>query len=329
MKLFLTYIRSKTKVWALYLVFAAVFFAAFALYRLPLEAVIYPALLCLLIGTAVVILDFSKVKKRHEALNNLRDITELIGEELPVGNSIEEADLSGIISKLSEENAAQYELSEAKYREMIDYYTVWAHQIKTPIASMKLTLQNEDSQVSRKLSSELFRIEQYVEMVLTYLRLDSESSDYVFKEHDLDTVIRASVRKFAPEFIGRKISLDYKGINKKIITDDKWFSFVIEQVLSNALKYTREGSISIYLKDEKNLCISDTGIGIAKQDLPRIFEKGYTGYNGRDDKSASGIGLYLCRRICKALGIGIGVTSEIGVGTTVEISLKQKQINFE
>ncbi|MFR2965264.1 MAG: sensor histidine kinase [Anaerovoracaceae bacterium] len=157
------------------------------------------------------------------------------------------------------------------------------------------SLQKEDTEFSRKMSPELFRIEQYVEMVLTFLRLDSDTTDYVIKEYSLDDIVSQAVRKFSGDFINRKLTLEYKPLKAKVITDEKWLSFVIEQVLSNALKYTVNGKISISMEEPKTLCISDTGIGIAAEDLPRIFEKGYSGYNGRVNKRASGIGLYLCK----------------------------------
>ena len=177
--------------------------------------------------------------------------------------------------------------------------------------------------------ADLFRIEQYVEMVLMYLRLDSDSSDYVIKEHEIGSIVKAAVKKFSGEFISRKISLDMKKIDGTVITDDKWLSFVIEQVISNALKYTPKGTISIYMEEPKILCIKDTGIGIAPEDLPRIFEKGYTGYNGRADKKASGIGLYLCKRICTNLGHQISAVSEPDRGTLIRISLKQERLKVE
>lgn len=193
---------------------------------------------------------------------------------------------------------------------------------------MRLTLQNEDSALSRKLSGDLFRIEQYVEMVLMFLRLDSDSTDYVIREHDLDVIVRQAVRKFAGEFIARKIQLVYEPVKTKVITDEKWLSFVIEQVLSNALKYTPSGSITISLEAPKTLCIRDTGMSIALEDLPRIFEKGYTGYHGRADKKATGIGLYLCRRICNNLGHTLTVKSTVDVGTTVAIDLSQRKLEI-
>lgn len=250
--------------------------------------------------------------------------------DFPGVECIEDKDYQEIIESLQKE-IAEFEISSSTaYENMIDYYTVWVHQIKTPIASMKLNLQNEDSLLSRKLLSDLLRIEQYVEMVLAYLRLDSSTSDYVFREYLIDTVVRQSVKKFASEFITRKIRLDYQPIAGTVITDDKWLTFVLEQVLSNALKYTGEGgSVKIYIKEPRILCIEDSGIGIAKEDLPRIFEKGYTGYNGHADKRASGIGLYLCNRICKNLGVGITADSEVGKGTTICMNLEQYQLKVE
>ena len=216
-----------------------------------------------------------------------------------------------------------------RYSDMVEYYTIWAHQIKTPISSMRLTLQNEDSTLSRKLTADLFRVEQYVEMVLMFLRLDSDSTDYVIREYDLDGIVRGAVKKFAGEFIGRKLRLDYQPLNTTVLTDEKWLSFVVEQLLSNALKYTPSGTISITLEQEQTLCVRDTGIGIAPEDLPRVFEKGYTGYNGRSDKRASGIGLYLCKRICQNLGHRISVESQVEKGTTVRIDLARQKLEIE
>ena len=143
------------------------------------------------------------------------------------------------------------------------------------------------------------RVEQYVEMVLVFLRLDSSTTDYVIRSHSLDDIVRPAVRKFAGEFIRRRLRLDYQSLDRTVVTDAKWLGFVVEQVLSNALKYTASGSVTIAM-DGDDLCIRDTGMGIAPEDLPRIFDRGFTGLNGRRDTRASGIGLYLCRRIAAA-----------------------------
>ena len=329
MKLFLQYLKQRRRLWIVGAVFCVIFAVSFLLYHLPIGAVIYPTLLCAALGIMIMVFDFLRVKREHEALNSIRSMTDVIAESLPKIDGIKDEDYQQILHLLSEEHNSFLTQTNRKYSDMIDYYTVWAHQIKTPIASMRLHLQNEDSALSRTLSSDLRRIEQYVEMVLTFLRLNSESTDYVIKEYDLDKIIKQAVRKFSSDFIGRKLSLVYEPVNTTVITDEKWLSFVIEQVLSNALKYTPAGSITITLENEKTLRIRDTGIGVAPEDLPRIFENGYTGYNGRTDKKASGIGLYLCKRICNNLGHTITAQSIVDVGTIIDIDLVQTKLEVE
>ncbi len=329
MKLFLQYIMGRWRETAAAVVFCLIFIASFVLYHLPVEAVIYPALLCALVGMVLIFVDFRRVKRRHEVLKRIRSLTDAITATFPQADGIEAKDYQEIFRLLGEEHSAYHTETTRRYSDMIDYYTVWAHQIKTPIASMRLHLQNEDTALSRNLSADLFRVEQYAEMVLTFLRLDSKSTDYVIKEYDLDVIVRQAVKKFAGEFIGRRLTLKYEPLNTTVITDEKWLSFVIEQVLSNALKYTPCGSITITLEPEKKLCIRDTGIGIAPEDLPRIFEKGYTGYNGRSDKKASGIGLYLCKRICTNLGHTIKAESTVDAGTVITIDLAQANLEVE
>ena len=329
MKLFSMYLKQRRKTVLILLFFYFIFAVTFLMYHLPIKAVIYPALLCSLLSIIFIIVDLSKVRKKHAKLVELRKLTADVIYSLPAIQGIEDEDYQEIILRLNEEQSRLVTAMNNRYTDMIDYYTVWAHQIKTPIASMRLILQNEDSALSRKLSADLFRIEQYVEMVLVFLRLGSTSTDYVIKRYHLDSIIRQSVKKFAGEFIIRKIRLEYEPVNEEVITDEKWLSFCIEQVISNALKYTREGSVKIYMTERKILCIEDTGIGIAPEDLPRIFEKGYTGYNGRSDKKASGIGLYLCRSICNKLGHKITAESTLDRGTVIYINLEQYESDIE
>ena len=329
MSLFLQYLKKRRRVFIFGTVFCAIFAVSFLLYHLPIGAVIYPTLLCAALGILIMVFDFLRVKREHEALSSIRSMADVIAESLPKMDGIKDEDYQQILRLLSDEHNDYRTQTNQKYADMIDYYTVWAHQIKTPIASMRLHLQNQDSALSRTLASDLRRIEQYVEMVLTFLRLNSESTDYVIKEYDLDMIIKGAVRKFSADFIGRKLSLVYEPVNTTVITDEKWLSFVIEQVLSNALKYTPAGSITITLENEKTLRIRDTGIGIAPEDLPRVFENGYTGYNGRADKKASGIGLYLCKRICNNLGHAITARSIVDVGTIIDIDLAQRRLEVE
>lgn len=306
---------------------AGIFAVCFALYDLPLGAVLYPALLCLLTGGVLLTVGYLRALRRHRAMLESRKAVLLA--QLPEPRTVAEADERALVEALREQLLTQQSASDEKLRNMTEYYTVWAHQIKTPIAAMHLTLQNEDSPSARRLSAELFRVEQYVEMVMTYLRLEPGSSDYVFRACALDGVIREAVKKFSHEFIDRRLRLDFEPTGLTVVTDEKWLGFVLEQVLSNALKYTRQGGIRIGLSAPRVLCIADTGIGIAPEDLPRIFERGYTGRTGRIDRRASGIGLYLCRRVCERLGVGISAQSEPGRGTRVFLDLEQYELHAE
>ena len=328
MSFFKGYLKERWKRLLMLLLFVCIFAFSFWVYRLPVRAVIYPCALCLLFGAVFAAYDITKAYRRHKFFKELhRRNTELISA-LPEPEGIVDSDYQQLISVLKEKIAEITAQTDSRIRDTVDYYTVWAHQIKTPIAAMRLTLQKEDVPEARRLASELSRIEQYVEMVLVFVRLGSDYSDYVFAQQDIDEIIRSSVKKFASEFIDRRIRLEYDSVDIQAVTDEKWFAFVVEQLLSNALKYTREGSIKIY-SEGKVLCIKDTGIGIAPEDLPRVFDKGYTGCNGRTDRRASGLGLYLCRRICQNLGIDISISSTVGEGTTVRLDLGQYKLGKE
>ncbi len=310
------YFRQRKRAIFIFCLFAFIFFITFYLYDLPVAAVLYPVAVCGGLGLLIFLWDIRKVKEKHEVLTELAGRTAALMEHLPPIQSQDDADYRAIIECLRQEQAQLQSRQAFAYQSMVDYYTVWVHQIKTPIAAMRLTLQNEDSALSRQLHEELQRIEQYVEMVLVFLRLDSTTKDYVFREQDLDGIVKEAVKKFAGQFIRKKIKLCYEPLHIKVLTDEKWLIFVLEQVLSNALKYTNSGSITITLEEPLTLCIRDTGIGIAPEDLPRVFEKSYTGYNGRTDRKASGIGLYLCKRICDNLGHRITIESSIGTADT-------------
>ena len=312
MRFFLRYLRSRRYAVLIFLACGGILCASFALYRLPLRAVLYPLGLCALLGGIVLAADAVHTYRVERTIRRTRPVPEV----LPCAALPEEAyrDAAVEAQKALNEAEARY---HAELRDMLDYYTAWAHQVKTPIAAMKLSLDGEDSERSRRLGSELLRIEQYVEMALTFLRLEPEASDYVFRECALDEIVRSAARRFAGEFIQRRLRFVWEPTGKTVITDEKWLFFVHCQLLSNALKYTREGAVTVSMTDSATLCVADTGIGIAPEDLPRIFDKGYTGCNGRTDRSASGIGLYLCRRVCRNLKIDLRAESAVGEGTRI------------
>ena len=304
------YLRQRCRTLLAFFLFGGIFAAAFALYQLPLRAVAYPFVLCAAAGAVLLILDYRRVLRQHRRLELLRQLPEELADALPPADTVKEADYRSLVTLLAESRRAIRTQEEQRYGDMVDYYTMWAHQIKTPIASMRLTLQNEDSDLARSLSGDLMR--------------DSSTTDYVIRSHSLDDIVRPAVRKFAGEFIRRRLRLDYQPLDRTVVTDAKWLGFVVEQVLSNALKYTVSGSVTIAM-DGDDLCIRDTGMGIAPEDLPRIFDRGFTGLNGRRDTRASGIGLYLCRRICRSLGHTIRASSVPNQGTEIRIGLGQKK----
>ena len=325
MELFWRYLRRHRPAVILFILCCALLAGSFALYRLPLAAVAYPAALCLLLCAGTAAWDYAHTLRRHRRMAELQTEANALLLALPEPESIGEADCMAAIETLRRAAAERETANTARQREMVDYYTAWVHQIKTPIAAMRLTLQLDDTANGRKLMSQLLRIEQYVDMVLMYLRLDEGVSDYVIRACDVDEIVRQSLRKFAGEFIDRRLTLHYAPVKLTAVTDEKWLGFVVEQVLSNALKYTPEGgSITIDREEPATLCIRDTGIGIAPEDLPRIFDRGYTGRNGRTHRQASGIGLYLCRRICRDLGHPITAASAVGEGTVIRLELSRR-----
>ena len=323
------YIKQSIKVLLLFIVFALVFCIVFSLYNLEIEAIYYSVMLCSFIGLIYICINFINYYKKHIQLYKLQNEISISSENLPSPKTLMEEDYTNLILNLNKEYKTYISKSDIAKSDMIDYYTMWVHQIKTPISALKLLIQTSESEISSDLSSELFKIEQYVEMVLSYIRLGSNENDFVIKEYDLDNIVRQAIRKYAPLFIRKKINLDFQPTTYKVLTDEKWLVFVIEQLLSNAIKYTNKGKISIYPLEDKKLVIEDTGIGISKEDIPRIFDKGFTGYNGRTDKKATGLGLYLCKNILDKLSHKISIESEVGVKTNVILDLSMLNVNIE
>lgn len=212
---------------------------------------------------------------------------------------------------------------------MLDYYTLWVHQVKTPIAASSLLIGDlKDKEAKSQLEQELFKIESYVHLVLQYLRLESFHDDLVLKQENLADLVREVVKKYALFFIQQGLRLNLHDLDHTIVTDKKWFLVILEQVLSNSLKYTKEGSIEIYFHEDR-LYIKDTGLGIQNADLLRVFERGFSGYNGRLTQQSSGLGLYLSKKIADQLGHKIAIDSQVGQGTTVSIAFPEKKLIFE
>ncbi len=298
----------------------------FFLYGLPVESVGYAAVLCGALGLVLFAVDYVQFLHRHRELARLLAQVKETVLPLPPPRGLLEEDYQTLLQALASDRNALAMENRNRLQDMTDYYTLWAHQIKTPIAAMRLLLQEEPRP---ELEGELLKIEQYVEMVLGYLRLGSSSTDYVLRNCDLDKLLRQSIRKYARLFILKKIALDFQETGRQVLTDEKWLAFVFEQLLSNALKYTPSGGRIRVYGDGDTLVIADTGIGIQPEDLPRVFENGFTGFNGREDKKSTGIGLYLCRQVLDRLNHSISIASRPGEGTLVRLDLSRQRLKTE
>lgn len=323
MEILKSYLKKNIKVYILFVVFIAIFFIMFYLYNLPLEALIYTGSFCFFVALIASFLDFVNYRESYKKLkflekNILNDL-----EALPKSLDIRIDYYHKIIEKLYEELEKLTQENRQKNTDMVDYYSMWVHQIKTPIAAMNFLLDNEEVD-QKNFQQELFKIERYVEMVLTYIRLDSTSSDYVITKINLDEVVKDSVKKYATIFINKKIKLNFVSHETMVISDKKWLSFAIEQILGNSVKYSNTGGEITIETCENKLIVEDNGMGIKEEDLPRIFEKGFTGFNGRYEKKSSGLGLYLCKKTLDKLGHHIEISSKVGEGTRVEITFPKE-----
>ena len=219
--------------------------------------------------------------------------------------------------------------SERKLTDLLDYYTLWVHQIKTPIAASQLLVAEvADRQLKQQLEQEIFKIDSYTNLVLQYLRLESFHDDLVLKQVQIEDLVKEIIRKYALFFIQKGLNVNPHDLDKEIVTDKKWLLVVIEQIISNSLKYTKEGGLEIYMEGQE-LCIKDTGIGIKNSDVLRVFERGFSGYNGRLTQQSSGLGLYLSKKISEELGHQIRIESEVGKGTIVRIQFAQVNLVLE
>lgn len=298
-----------------------------------LSAVKYSTFLLICMSTLIGLWDIRNEIKRYDSLLNVYKNKHYHVEDLPEPKDLIEESYQTIIRGLFEEVYQTNQEAERKAEEAKDYYTLWTHQIKTPIAGMRLILQNRKCEGSYDgageeliLEGELFKIEQYVEMALQYLRLESLNQDLVLKSYALYDIVSHALQKYAICFMSKKLSIEVESFPNIVVTDEKWLQFVVEQIISNSIKYTFNGGITIKMKDEYTLEISDTGIGIQKEDLPRIFERGFTGFNGRCDHKSTGIGLYLCKKVMNKLGHSLEVESTVGKGTSFYVGFTKEQL---
>lgn len=268
------------------------------------------------------IVDFILFYRRHAALVMTEDLKSLYEFPLPLPEDQIERDYQTLLATLYGKINDALGQAEQKSSMQMEYYTTWVHQIKTPISALRLLLQQEKANGVRtsQMEQELFKIEQYSNMVLQYLRIEDMSNDLVLTDCALDGLVKQVIRKYSSLFILKKLTLKYEEITASVLTDEKWLSVILEQLLSNALKYTNEGFIHIFFDaSEHALVIEDTGIGILSEDTSRIFERGFTGHNGRLNGQSTGLGLFLCKRAADRLGHTLRVTSQVGKGTQVRV----------
>ena len=232
-----------------------------------------------------------------------------------------EEKLKNQIQELEEANLNLRNDFLAKEKELQEYFLIWIHQIKTPITAGKLICDSDiENENVKNIKKELIYIEDYTNMALSYLKMANHNTDMDISLVNLDDIIKPLIKKYAILFISNNIKLEYKKLNVKVITDSKWCMVVIEQLLSNAIKYTKNGTVSISFNEKENyLEIKDNGIGIKDSDLPKIFDKGYSGFNGRQNQKSTGIGLFLVKQILDKLGQKVKLESKLGEGTSVKV----------
>ena len=282
----------------------------------------------------ILIYMFLEFIKYRRYLNNLINTVENLDRKYLLPEVIEEPrfqeariinDVLKQCNKSMHEKVKHYKDEQIEYREYIE---TWVHEIKTPIASAKLILENDNSNLSERINYEMKRVEGFIEQVLYYARSSDVSKDYIIKEFSLRSVVMKSVKSNSRDFINKNIKLDIRGIEGNIFSDEKWVEFIINKIIINAMKFSiaNEGKVSIYSKVNENniiLTIEDNGVGINEKDIDRVFEKGFTGENGRKFGKSTGIGLYLCKKLCDKLGIGISLNSKENIGTKVNIVFPQ------
>lgn len=325
----------KEKKWRNLVVVVCIIFLVlvFYLYGIPARALRYSTLLCCTVFVVGMLPEYYFYYKKYIERQRLFQSLEYNIQDLEPSCGKMEQDYRKLLLQLLQMKKQEKKEMDLRYQELKEYIMMWAHQIKTPITALKLLMQRveEDTDLGiremkqlRFMKEELFAIETYVAMNLEYVKLDSMNADLSVGECYLKKLVKAEVSRFSPLFIAKKLSVSIENLDYTIVTDEKWFSFVIGQLLSNAIKYTRKGGVTVSAQecwDGILVSIKDTGIGIAKEDIPRLFEKAFTGYNGHIDKRATGIGLYLSKKILDKLGHGITIVSEPGEGTCVEIKV--------
>ena len=324
----LRYLKERIQLIGLFVVSIIVFGLLFYLYHLPIEHYFYASFIIFIMLVIYMIFDYLKYLKKHNDLKDLKNNISSLQENLPKATIQSDIDYQTLIEKLSKDNRKLISEADKKHTNLIEYYTLWTHQIKTPLSAMDFLLQEQSEDFFDDMELQMMEVESYINMALEYLRIENMASDLKLSNYPIKGIVHEAIKTYSKIFIYKNIKLELKAIDLNIITDEKWLLFVIKQLLSNALKYTPEGKVMIYTK-ESFLYIEDTGIGIQEEDISSIFDRGFTGYNGRINRKSTGLGLYLVKEIINNLGHSIEITSIVDVGTKVKLDLSQGNLKVE
>lgn len=314
------YIRSRLPFYLL-VIFNGIILILFAfLFEEAADVLYYSLTILTFVSIIMVAWDLFRSYQSYKLAYLYEEITPLSPLEFYLAQTLENA---------RENQKNQTEEGCKRYTDLMDYYTLWVHQIKTPIAASQLLVQDvTDRNIRSLLEQEIFKIDAYTHLVLQYLRLENFHDDLQLKQVALEHLVKEVVRKYSLFFIQKGLTINLDDLDVKVISDEKWLLVIIEQVLSNSLKYTKSGGIEVYFKDN-TLYLKDSGIGIKDSDILRVFERGFSGYNGRLTQQSSGLGLYLSKKIADQLGHDISISSQVGQGTTVSIHFQKKKLAID
>ena len=328
-KLAFAYLHEKRAAACLLAAAGAFLFLITELYHAPRELAVYTSLMLSTGAALAFAAGLYRYRAVHNALQVLLRQSGTALEELPAPRGLLDEDWQALVRAVDAARRSAVERSEAARRDAQEYYTLWAHQIKTPLAAMQLLAQEEEFPSQRMFLSELFQTQQYVDMVMSYQRMASMTKDLYAQKVDVDAAVQAAVRRVQPLFAGKQqVRLEVQPTGIQAVSDTKWLGLVLEQLLTNAVKYTRRGFVKVYAQDGA-LVVEDSGIGISPDELPRVFERGFTGLNGRGERHSSGLGLYLCRQITQRLGHVLRLESEKGSGTRAVLTFPQVPLVVE
>ena len=307
-------------------------------YHISIIAKLYTAVIILVVLSISIFIEYKTKQSFYNSLkNNLEELEEkyLISEIIKAPDFVEGKILKEVMQEAGKsmlENVNNYKNLQEDYKEYIE---LWIHEVKIPIAASKMIIENNKTNVTKSIEEELDKVENYTEQALFYARSNAVEKDYVITKTNPKEIVNGAILKNKTTLLNEKIALDLKNLEQEVYTDSKWATFIVNQIIQNSIKYSKKDDkkIEIYAEpksDKVILYIKDNGIGIKKGEITRVFEKGFTGENGRlIGKKSTGIGLYLCKKLCDKLGLGIELNSERDKGTEVRIIFpKNSYTNF-